>query len=341
MQINQYTNTASSITNDDWMDLDKQTSPGVWQSQKLSLSTLADGMIDLFPELTENIYTTDGALPTGATRTFDLDTGKINLLDGNMNVGGTGIVGGVFRIEVTGSPSGIIVFSTGTAGQFSGDIAAMQLFSGAVGLFSAAQRNVMRDDATLIPTADPSCILELISTSKGFLIPRMTEVQMNSIPSPTTSLQVYNTDRQEIMYYHSTFGWIGNFINMSMSCGATTAVTSTTYYFGAYGGIALRTSISGLGSKPTKKCSIIGASFTRFISGVLGDRSYTLYVRVNNTTDYLVATVATTSVESFFINSIMNIPIDPSTDSFAMKLVVSGGTTDSTNVLFAGNLLMG
>ena len=41
---------------------------------------------------------------------------------------------------------------------------------------------------------DPSAILDLQSTTKGFLMPRMTDVQRDAITSPATGLAVYNTD---------------------------------------------------------------------------------------------------------------------------------------------------
>ncbi len=50
-QINQYANTAASITNADWLDLDKNTGVGTFQSQKLRLSTLGAGLINVLPIL--------------------------------------------------------------------------------------------------------------------------------------------------------------------------------------------------------------------------------------------------------------------------------------------------
>ena len=51
---------------------------------------------------------------------------------------------------------------------------------------------------------DPSAILELNSTTKGFLMPRMTEAQRNAIVAPATGLQVYNTDSNTIQYNWGT-----------------------------------------------------------------------------------------------------------------------------------------
>src|SRR4051812_33828596 len=41
---------------------------------------------------------------------------------------------------------------------------------------------------------DASALLDLTSTSRGLLIPRMTEAQKNAIASPATGLLIYETD---------------------------------------------------------------------------------------------------------------------------------------------------
>ena len=45
---------------------------------------------------------------------------------------------------------------------------------------------------------DPSSILDISSTSKGVLIPRMTTSERDAITSPVNGLMVYNTDSDEI-----------------------------------------------------------------------------------------------------------------------------------------------
>lgn len=52
--------------------------------------------------------------------------------------------------------------------------------------------------------ADSSAILELESTSKGLLLPRMTAAQRNAISSPAAGLNVYNTDSSKPNYYNGT-----------------------------------------------------------------------------------------------------------------------------------------
>jgi hypothetical protein len=55
--------------------------------------------------------------------------------------------------------------------------------------------------------ADTSALLDLGSTSKGFLPPRMTIAQRNAIVSPQPGLVVYNTDCNDMNYYRPTYGW--------------------------------------------------------------------------------------------------------------------------------------
>jgi hypothetical protein len=55
----------------------------------------------------------------------------------------------------------------------------------------------------------PSAILEVISTSRGFLAPRMTESQRNAISFPANALLIYNTDDSEFNYYDgSGSSWV-------------------------------------------------------------------------------------------------------------------------------------
>ncbi|MCX6296808.1 MAG: hypothetical protein NTX97_12250, partial [Bacteroidetes bacterium] len=56
--------------------------------------------------------------------------------------------------------------------------------------YSNAQDNV--GIGTTAP--DASAILEMLSTNKGVLAPRMNTVGMNAIVAPANSLLIYNTD---------------------------------------------------------------------------------------------------------------------------------------------------
>ncbi len=56
-------------------------------------------------------------------------------------------------------------------------------------------------------SADPSSILDLSSTSKGLLIPRMTLAQRNAISAPATGLLIYQTDNTPGFYHYNGTAW--------------------------------------------------------------------------------------------------------------------------------------
>ena len=59
-----------------------------------------------------------------------------------------------------------------------------------------------------VAAPDASAVLDVVSTSKGFLFPRMTETQRGNISSPATGLMVYQTDGDEGVYIKKSFGWV-------------------------------------------------------------------------------------------------------------------------------------
>jgi len=56
-------------------------------------------------------------------------------------------------------------------------------------------------------TPDPSSILELKSTGKGFLVPRMSSSERANISSPAVGLLVYQTNAPTGYYFYSSTGW--------------------------------------------------------------------------------------------------------------------------------------
>ena len=57
-------------------------------------------------------------------------------------------------------------------------------------------------------TADSSAILDLVSTNKGMLVPRMTAAQRTVIPVPALGLLVYQTDAPSGYYFFEGASWI-------------------------------------------------------------------------------------------------------------------------------------
>lgn len=56
-------------------------------------------------------------------------------------------------------------------------------------------------------SADPSAMLEIKSTDKGLLIPRMTEAERDNIATPAEGLMVYQTDGTEGFWYYNGTSW--------------------------------------------------------------------------------------------------------------------------------------
>ena len=71
-------------------------------------------------------------------------------------------------------------------------------------------------------TPNASSKLDVVSTSKGVLIPRMSHTQMTAITSPATGLQVYNTT-QNCIYTYNGSAWttekkyLGQFVNAGVT----------------------------------------------------------------------------------------------------------------------------
>lgn len=72
---------------------------------------------------------------------------------------------------------------------------------------------------------DPSAALEIDSTTKGFLPPRMTTVQRNAITSPAEGLLIYNTSTQKINFYNG-IAWIEN---TSLEAGTVLSASGQTW----------------------------------------------------------------------------------------------------------------
>ncbi|HYV91633.1 MAG TPA: hypothetical protein VE978_07620, partial [Chitinophagales bacterium] len=57
--------------------------------------------------------------------------------------------------------------------------------------------------------ADPDALLEIKSTTKGILIPRMTKTQRDAIPTPITAgLLIYQTNSTPGFYYYDGSVWV-------------------------------------------------------------------------------------------------------------------------------------
>ena len=77
---------------------------------------------------------------------------------------------------------------------------------------ATAQNKFPSSGAAGIGTTTPnsSSLLEIKSTTKGLLIPRMTQTQRNAIASPAKGLLIYQTDNDPGFYYYDGSAWSSN-----------------------------------------------------------------------------------------------------------------------------------
>jgi hypothetical protein len=92
-----------------------------------------------------------------------------------------------------------------------------------------SQTAVITDDATY-NSGHSSSVLDIKSTTKGVLIPRLTVTERNLISSPATGLLIYQTDSTPGFYYYNGSGWalVGPSVDGSetkVSAGTNVSVT--------------------------------------------------------------------------------------------------------------------
>lgn len=105
--------------------------------------------------------------------------------------------------------------------------------------------------------------LEVSSTTKGVLFPRMTNAQMLSISNPVQGLQVYNTDAN-CMYYHDGQNWLSTLNALSVLADAGDVVQLDNF----------RVRVSTTGNR-SMQISTVSGSIT--VSGT----SFNLFVTTN------------------------------------------------------------
>jgi hypothetical protein len=126
----------------------------------------------------KNPYVSGGAI-TSFSATFNDDSNAIQVLQGAVKRVALGNSGGDVLLQATMSSN-----ITGTTRAYGLDTFGFRV--------QGNGQTSFRDDSTNA-FVNASCILELVSTTKGFLPPRMTTVQKNAIASPATGLVIYDT----------------------------------------------------------------------------------------------------------------------------------------------------
>jgi hypothetical protein len=91
------------------------------------------------------------------------------------------------------------------------------------------------------PSPDASALLDLTSTDRGLLVPRMTTIQRNAIPVPALSLMIFNTTAARFEFFDGT-AWVP-FVRDSWSVTGNTGTDPSTHFVGTVDGqpLAFRT----------------------------------------------------------------------------------------------------
>jgi len=201
----------------------------------------------------------------------------------NGETGAVVIVGGT-GITVTPSGQTITITNTGSGGGPGGAVDSVQFNdSGSFNGFGEWDGTTLLLGTGII---DHSALLDLSSTTQGFLLPRMTSAQMNAIVSPTNGLLIYNTDLGE--YDGFTGISADSTLTESLSFGNLTFTAQTPGTAG--NSINVRLTVSG--SVGVSSINVIGSAI-QITAG--NNTTYTAFVTALNGNAPAFALVATTN----------------------------------------------
>lgn len=179
----------------------------------------------------------------------------------------------------------------------------------------AYSQNVGINTSGALP--DASAMLDIASTTKGLLIPRMTTAQRNAIPAPAEGLLIYNLDCKDINLYNGT-SWISMMLMAPTAAAATgTAATqftanwnsngSTTYYLDVSTNASFSTFVAGYNNLN------VGAVTTYNVTGLTCGITYYYRVRGSNIcgtsqNSNIISTITPCCISNY---SVMSIPYAP------------------------------
>jgi hypothetical protein len=112
---------------------------------------------------------------------------------------------------------------------------------------------------------------------------------------------------------------------------------ATTYYFSYFLAAAPGTTSTNFLATIDKACTIIAANFDSTTGTAGSNESWSVSIRVNNTTDTLIATVSSTSANRRWNNQALNIVLVAG-DTINIKNVCPTWGTNPTNLTMTGYL---
>lgn len=181
---------------------------------------------------------------------------------------------------------------------------------------------------------DASSILDLSSSSKGLLIPRMLETERTAIGSPAIGLMVYQTNGTSGFYYYDGASWIKFIGNgsgdknwLTENSSATAASTSSNQYV---------TGKVGIGNYST---STIGSKLEIISNGLAATLDETSGISLVNTTAAGAGAQQMSPAIKWSGNGWATTPLNSQPVEFAAYLLpVEAGAAPSANLIFASSI---
>ncbi len=159
-------------------------------------------------------------------------------------------------------------------------------------IFSSTKATAQNNVGIGTNTPDPTSSLEIVSNSKGILIPRLTAIQRLAITTPANSLLVYDTDSMCYFFYRQpSASWIslcsmsGGSSGSAGATGATgnTGTTGNTGATGLVGPTGFGTGTPGA-TGPTGDIGATGVAGATGVTGITGDTGATGAIGITGAT---------------------------------------------------------
>jgi hypothetical protein len=146
-------------------------------------------------------------------------------------------------------------------------------------LFTVISLQVMAQQNVGIGTNTPntSAMLDITSTTKGLLIPRMTQAQRNGITTPASGLMIYQTDNTAGFYYYNGTAWTA----VSSGGGSSFSLPYYSLYSGS--STAMQIDLAGSTNNVGFRAEVFNSGATGFLSTA----------RANNSTAAVFTTTTT------------------------------------------------
>jgi len=248
--------------------------------------------------------------------------------------------GSGYAVVASGSGAAAVYATNGSSGwgvwgDSASNIGVYGTSSGATGVWGNG--GVVAETYNIGSSRNASAVLQANSTTQGFLSPRMTTAQRDAIATPATGLEIYNTTTNRKEWYNGTY-WQGEAYSLNVQAAQFNPAASTTRFFG---NLALQPNNTGASRKIyVRRSGVIRIAEIYSRSTTAGDAdNWSLYVRLNDTTDYLIQTVGVSANERIWTNSNINIPV-VSGDYVEIKMINPAWVTAPASTTFGGYLVI-